>query len=114
MGWRRKTRFLVHSSETLHGRSKTAMVLTAVYVLLALAAASLPLLAKEGGSLAGVFLALFALPWSIVLGSLTDRFGIDSIVFNYIFLLFGIFVNAVLLYWIVTALARWLTAKNSI
>lgn len=89
------------------------MVLTAVYVLLSLAAAALPLLAKEDESLAGVFLALFAFPWTLALGSLVDRFGMDSLVFNYVVLLLGIFVNAVLLYWTVSALARRLSAKTS-
>ena len=102
------------NSVTSPRRSKTAIVLTAVYVLLSLAAAALPLLAKKGESLAGVYLVLVALPWTIVLGSLTERFGIDSLVFNYAFLLFGIFVNAVLLYWSVTALARWGTAKTNL
>ena len=101
------------NSMTSRRRSKAAIGITAVYVLLSLAAAALPLLAKKGESLAGVYLALFALPWTIVLGSLTERFGIDSLVFNYAFLLFGIFVNAVLLYWIVAALAQWRTAKAS-
>ena len=99
---------------TSHRRSKTAIMLTAVYVLLSLAAAALPLLAKKGESLAGVFLVIFAMLWTIVLGRLTDRFGIDSIVFNYVFLLFGIFVNAMLLYWTVSALARWLSAKTNL
>ena len=102
------------SSETSHRRSKAALWITAVYVLLSLAAAALPLLAKEGESLAGVYLVLFALPWNIVLGSLVDRFGIDSLVFNYAFLLFGIFINTVLLYWTVSALTRWLTTRAGI
>jgi len=96
----------------LRRRSKAAVGITAVYVVVSLAAAALPLLAKEGESLAGVYLALVALPWSIVLGSFVDRLGIDSLVFNYAFLLLGIFVNATLLYWIVTTLARWVAAKT--
>ena len=100
------------NSVTPQGRSKTAIALTAAYVLLSLAAALLPLLAKEGESLAGVYLVLVALPWSIMLGRLTARFGIDSIVFNYVFLLFGIFVNALVLYWTVSILTRRLSAKT--
>ena len=90
------------------------MALTSVYVLLSLAAASLPLLSKEGESLAGVFFVVLALPWSIVLGRLTERFGIESMAFNYVFLLLGVFVNAVLLYWTVAVLARRLGAKTSL
>jgi hypothetical protein len=101
------------NSATSRRRSKAAIVLTAIYVLLALTVASLPLLAKEEESLAGIFFVVFALPWTIVLGRLTERLGVDSIVFNYVFLLLGVFVNAVLLYWIVTTLARWLSAKIS-
>ena len=77
-----------------------------------MAAAALPLLSKEGDSLAGIYLIVFAMPWSLVPMELSDRFGIDSIVFNYIFLLIGIFINAVLLYWIVTAFARWWSVKT--
>lgn len=76
----------------MRGRSKAAVALTAVYLLLALVAA-LPLVAKEGDSLAGIFLVVFALPWSVVLGALTDRFGIESIAFNYVFLLLGVFID---------------------
>jgi hypothetical protein len=86
------------NSATSRRRSKAAIGLTAIYVLLALAATSLPLLAQEEESLAGIFFVVFAWPWTIVLGRLTERFGIDAIVFNYVFLLLGVFVNAVLLY----------------
>ena len=102
------------NSVTSPRRSKTAITLTALYVLLSLAAAALPLLAKKGESLAGVYLVLVALPWTIVLGRFTARFGIDSIVFNYIFLSLGVFVNAVLLYWTVSAFARWVSAKTNL
>jgi len=85
-------------------------LITAAYVFLARAALSLPLLAKEGDSLAGVYVALFALPWSIVLGKIIDWVGINSIVFIYGPLLLGIFFNATLLYLIVTTFARKVSA----
>jgi hypothetical protein len=96
----------------MSGRSKAAVMLTAAYLLLALAAAALPLFAKEGDSLANIYFIVFAMPWSLVLMGLTDKFGIDSFVFNYIFLLIGIFINSALLYWIVTAFNRWWSVRT--
>ena len=95
------------------GRSKAAIGVAAVYALLSLAAAALPLLAKEDESLAGIFLVLLALPWTLALGWLTERWRIDSLSFNYVFLLIGIFVNSIFLYWTVSSLSRWWNLKTS-
>ncbi len=103
-------RIQLRDGKTSPGYSKIALLIIAAYVFLALAALSLPLLAKKGESLAGVYLMPFALPWSIVLGKIIDSVGINSIAFSYGFLLLGIFFNAILLYLIVTVVARKLSA----
>ncbi len=46
----------------------------------------------------------------MVLGKIIDNVGINSIVFIYAFLLLGIFFNAIVLYLIVNAFSRKLSA----
>lgn len=103
-------RIQLRDGKTSPGYSKIALLIIAAYLFLALAALSLPLLAKKGESLAGVYLMPFALPWSIVLGKIIDSVGINSIVFIYAFLLLGISFNAIVLYLIVNTFSRKLPA----
>lgn len=82
--------------------SKIALWIAGVYLVVALAAWVLPVIAKPGESLAGIYLVPLAFPWSFLLGRIMDRFGIDSMAFNLAFLLLGILVNAGILYFVVS------------
>jgi len=88
-------------------KSKFAFWIAGLYLVLGLAAWTLPLIAKPGESLAGVYIAMLALPWSTVLMWLTDGLGIDSLAFSFLFLLVGLLLNAAILYYGIA----WLTGK---
>ena len=88
-------------------KSKFAFWIAGLYLVLGLAAWTLPLIAKRGESLAGVYIAMLALPWSAVLTWLTDGLGIDSLAFSFLFLLVGLLLNAAILYYGIA----WLTGK---
>ncbi len=88
-------------------RSRFAFWIAGLYLAVGLAAWTLPLLAKAGESLAGVYVAMLAFPWSMVLSRLMDGFGIDSLVFTFLFLLVGLFVNAAVIYYVIA----WVTGK---
>ena len=74
---------------------------------LGLAAWTLPLIAKKGESLTGIYLVPFAFPWSMVLSWIMDQTGIDSMLFNMVFLLIGLLLNTVILYYLIS----WLTGR---
>ncbi len=80
-------------------RSRVAFWIAGFYLVLGLAAWTLPFIAKPGESLAGVYVVMLALPWSTLLVWLMDGLGIDSIVFSSLFLLLGLFANAAILYY---------------
>ena len=82
--------------------SRVAAWIAGIYLVIALAAWVLPLIAKPGESLAGIYVVPLAFPWSFLLGWIMDRFGIDSMAFNSAFLLLGILINAVILYFVLS------------
>jgi len=88
-------------------RSRFAFWIAGLYLAVGLAAWTLPLIAKPGESLAGVYVAMLAYPWSTVLVWLMDGLGIDSFVLSSLFLLLGLFANGAILYY----LLAWVTGK---
>ena len=88
--------------------SKFAFWISGIYLAVGLAAWTLPLVAKPGESLAGIFLVPLALPWSLTLSWIIQRTGIDSTLFNMVFLLVGILVNTIILYIVIS----WLLGKG--
>lgn len=88
-------------------RSRFAFWIAGLYLATGLAAWTLPLIAKPGESLAGVYIAMLAFPWSMVLSRLMDGIGIDSVAFTFLFLLVGLFVNAAVIYYAIA----WVTGK---
>jgi hypothetical protein len=73
--------------------------------LLCAASLVLPLIAKQGENLAGVYAVLLAAPWSALWVWVMDRFGIDSTILSYLFLAAGMAVNATILYVVISAIA---------
>lgn len=87
-------------------KSKSAIVLTAIYLLIAVAAFAVMFMAMQDDSMAGIFVVMVAMPWTILLTWFTDTLGIDSIAFNTAFLAVGCILNAVILYTLVSFIAR--------
>lgn len=93
-------------------KSITAITLTVIYLLLVVAAFTVLFMAMQDESLAGIFVALVAMPWTILLTWLVDNLGIDSIVFNTIFLALCCMLNAFIIYFTVSFLARHFRSKG--
>jgi len=85
---------------------KITITIVAVYLLIGLAALIIALSAAADESLAAIFLVLVAMPWTVALTWLTDRFAIESVVFNYTMLCAGVVINAGILYWILSWFSR--------
>ena len=86
--------------------------MTGIYVLLVVAAFSLMLMAKQDESLAGIYVVIVAMPWTILLMGITDTLGIDSIIFNTVFLALGCILNAMIIYSLITYITQ-LFRRNS-
>lgn len=92
--------------------SKAAIILTGIYLLLVVAAFSLMLMAKQDESLAGIYVVIVAMPWTILLTWITDTSGIDSFTFNMVFLALGCILNAMIIYSLITYITQ-LFRRNS-
>ena len=87
-------------------KSTTAVILTSIYLLLVAGAFLVMFLAKEDESLAGIFVVLVAMPWTILLSWIIDNLGMDSIVFNTAFSALGCMLNAWIIYSVISFLSR--------
>ena len=85
-------------------RSKVALLFAALYLSFSLAALALPLLTGPHASLAGVYAVVIIQPWSTILVWFMDATGLDSVVFNWGFLLLGALINT----WLIYKLVAWL------
>ena len=85
--------------------------MTVIYLLLVVAAFTVMFLAKQDESLAGIFVVLVAMPWSMLLTWFTDTLGIDSIVLNTVFLALCCILNAVIIHFMVSFIARPFSGK---
>jgi hypothetical protein len=96
-----------------NGRSsKTAVVLTVLYLLVVAVALALLLLAGPNDSLAGIYFILVPFPWSSVLMWVTRTFHLDSMVFNSLFLLAGGLINGLVIYKVVSFLSAKLSDRR--
>jgi len=87
-------------------KSTTAVIITGIYVLLAVAAFALMFLAKEDESLAGIFVVLVAMPWTMLLSWIMDNLGVDSIVFTTVFSALACMLNAWFIYAVISFFSR--------
>jgi hypothetical protein len=94
----------LHSAQ----KSTTAVILTSIYLLLVAGAFLVMFLAKEDESLAGIFVVLVAMPWTVLLSWIIDNLGIDSIVFNAVFSALGCMLNA----WIIYSVSSFLSKRG--
>ncbi len=79
-----------------------------IALYLAASIVSIALLLFGGDPLSGIFLVVFALPWSLGVSRLTGLLGIDSATLNLALLAIGVGINAALLY----LLSRWLLSRR--
>jgi len=90
-------------------KSTTAVIITSIYLLLVAGAFLVMFLAKEDESLAGIFVVLVAMPWTILLTWIVDNLGIDSMVFNTVFSALACMLNA----WIISFKKGSVTKRKS-
>lgn len=79
-----------------------------ILLYLATSVAALATLLFDIGEASGIFLVIFALPWSLLVGQLSALLGSSSVILNLALLSIGIGVNAGLLY----LLGRWMSARS--
>ena len=89
-------------------KSTTAVIFTSIYLLLVAGAFLVMFLAKEDESLAGIFVVLVAMPWTILLSWIVDSLSIDSMVFNSVFSALGCMLNA----WIIYSASSFLSKRS--
>ena len=87
-------------------KSSVALILTGIYLVLAAAAFAVMFLAEPDDSLAGIFVVLVAMPWTLLLSWVVDAFGIDSLAFNTTFSALGCLVNAGIIYAVTAFICR--------
>ena len=87
-------------------KSVTAVIVTGIYVLLAVGAFAVLFLAKEDESLAGIFVVLVAMPWTILLAWIADYFSLDSIIFSTAFSVLACMLNAWIIYSAISFLSK--------
>lgn len=69
---------------------------------------AIALLLFGGDPLSGIFLVVFALPWSLGVSRLTGLLGLDSATLNLALLAIGVGINAAALY----LLSRWMRHRQ--
>ena len=74
-------------------KSKLASWVSGTYFLLAMGAWVLPLIARPGENLAGVFLLLFAQPWASIWFWISGNLEVDNMVLTMTAMLLGILLN---------------------
>ena len=82
-------------------KSLTAVIITGIYLLLVVGAFAAMFLAKDDESLAGIFVVLVAMPWTLLLTWVMDYFSQDSMVFNTVFAALGCMLNAWIIYTVI-------------
>ena len=87
-------------------QSKLPIVLTTVYLLIALAAFGVLFAAKQGDSLAGVYAVLVAMPWTPLFTAFIELSGLDYAWLNILLLILGVMINAVLIYGFFSLITR--------
>ena len=86
-------------------KSKTAIVVTALYLLVVAASFIIMLITAGDTAMSGIFLILVTLPWSFSLTWAQDRFLLNSLGFNGLFLAAGGLFNSFILYKLISSIA---------
>jgi len=89
-------------------KSKLALWLSGIYLAFALGSWVLPLIAKPGESMAGIFLVLFAQPWASLWVWISDTLQIDIFALTMTVMLAGILLNT----WIIYRVFTWISHRG--
>lgn len=87
-------------------KSKAAIVATTIYMILVVASFAVMFLANKDDSLSGIFVILISMPWSFLLTWITGISGIDSMLFNTLFLVLFSLLNATIIYKFISFFSR--------
>ena len=87
-------------------KSTTAAIITGIYLLFVVAAFAVMFLAKEDESLAGIFVVLVAMPWTMLLSWIMDILGVVSFVFTTVFSALACMLNAWIIYAVISFFSR--------
>jgi hypothetical protein len=83
-------------------KSRLALWLSGIYFAVGFVSWLLPLFAKPGESLSGIFVVMLTQPWATLLTIVTERLQLDSFVLNMTVMLIGVLVNSWIIYKIVS------------
>lgn len=97
------------NSGSFNSQSKLPIVLTAIYLLISIAAFGVLLAAKEGDSLAGIYVVLVAMPWTPLFTAFTELTGLALFWLNIFLMILGVAINALLIY----TFFSWVTRKKN-
>jgi len=87
-------------------RSIVALIVTGIYILIAVGAFAVMFMAKEDESMAGIFVVLVAMPWTTLLPWTMEYFSLDSIAFNTVFSVLACMLNAWIIYAVISFISR--------
>ena len=85
---------------------RLALWLSGTYLAVGLVSWVLPLVAKPGESLSGIFVVLLAQPWATLLTIVTERLQLDSLMLNMAVMLVGVLMNSWIIYKVVSLVSR--------
>ncbi len=88
-------------------KSKLALLLSGIYLVLALGSWLLPLIAKPDENMAGIFLVLFAQPWVMLWSWVSNMLQSESFALTMLVMLAGIFLNT----WIIYRVFSWVSRR---
>jgi membrane-associated phospholipid phosphatase len=83
-----------------------------IFIYLSASVASIAVLLFGDDPSSGIFLVLFALPWSLLVSQLTGVLGVHSVTLNLALLAIGVGINAALLYLLGRRLRRRQTSSR--
>jgi len=93
--------------------SVAAVIITGLYLAAVITAFVLMLLTRAETAPSGVFLVFVTMPWATVLGRAIDAGYVDSELSRALFLVAGGFVNALVLYHLVSVAASFMARLGS-
>lgn len=91
-------------------QSKLPLILTAIYLLFALAAFGILFTAGEDESLAGVYVVLLAMPWTPLFTAVIELTGVNNFSLNIFLMVLAVAINASLIY----TFFAWITRNKEL
>jgi hypothetical protein len=82
----------------INKRSKLAVSLSALYLLVIIASLVMMLITEGDTSMSAIYLVMVTMPWAMVLSPVQKLLQIDSMIFATVFLVIGGIFNTTVLY----------------